>query len=65
LAGLRPLRRAGGYIIAQDEATSVAWGMPGGVVRAGLADAVLPLDRIAEEVRALTSERSESGVAPP
>jgi two-component system chemotaxis response regulator CheB len=55
VAGLRPLRRAGGYVIAQDEATSVAWGMPGSVVRAGLANVVLPLERIAEEVRALVA----------
>jgi two-component system chemotaxis response regulator CheB len=60
VAGLRPLRRAGGYVIAQDEATSVAWGMPGSVVREGLADAVLPLGRIAEAVRILAG-----GGAPP
>jgi len=34
----------------QDEATSVVWGMPGYVAREGLADAVLPLDRIAAEI---------------
>ena len=52
-AGLRPLKRAGGYVLVQDEATSVVWGMPGNVVRAGLADEVLPLDRIAEAVQTL------------
>ena len=41
------LRDAGAEILAQDEATSVVWGMPGAVVGAGLADEVLPLDRIA------------------
>jgi two-component system chemotaxis response regulator CheB len=56
-AGLRPLKRAGGCIIAQDEASSVAWGMPGSVVAAGLADAVLPLDEIAAAVRALVGNR--------
>jgi two-component system chemotaxis response regulator CheB len=40
-------------VIAQDEATSVVWGMPGSVVRAGLADEVLPLERIPAAVRAL------------
>jgi two-component system chemotaxis response regulator CheB len=55
--GLRPLKRAGGYVIAQDEATSVVWGMPGSVVQAGLADEVLPLDRIADAVAALAASR--------
>jgi two-component system chemotaxis response regulator CheB len=54
-AGLRPLKRAGGYAIAQDEQTSVVWGMPGSAVRAGLADEVLPLDRIAAAVKALVA----------
>jgi two-component system chemotaxis response regulator CheB len=45
--GAKVLRDAGAEILAQDEATSVVWGMPGAVVGAGLADEVLPLDRIA------------------
>lgn len=47
---------AGGAVIAQDEATSVVWGMPGIVVRHGLADAVVPLDEMAQVIarRALT-----------
>jgi two-component system chemotaxis response regulator CheB len=56
-AGLRPLKRAGAYVIAQDEPTSVVWGMPGSVVAAGLADAVLPLREIAPAVRALVVNR--------
>jgi two-component system chemotaxis response regulator CheB len=51
-AGLRPLKRAGGYAVVQDEETSVVWGMPGNAYRAGLADEVLPLDRIAAAVQA-------------
>jgi two-component system chemotaxis response regulator CheB len=54
-AGLRPLKRAGGRVIAQDEVSSVVWGMPGSVVAAGLADAVLPLGEIAAAVRALVA----------
>ena len=50
LRGTEVLRNAGAYIIAQDEATSVVWGMPRAVVHAGLADQILPLDRIAEEI---------------
>ncbi len=56
-AGLRPLKRAGAYAIAQDEATSVVWGMPGSVVRAGLADEVLPLGEIAAAVQTLVGGR--------
>ena len=48
--GCEHIREAGGQIIAQDEATSVVWGMPGFVARAGLADQVLPLERIAGEI---------------
>jgi two-component system chemotaxis response regulator CheB len=52
-AGLGPLKRAGAYVIAQDEASSVVWGMPGTAVEAGLVDAVLPLTRIPAAVAAL------------
>ena len=50
LEGARELVHAGGMLIAQDQATSVVWGMPGAVVRDGLASAVLPLDDIAEAI---------------
>jgi two-component system chemotaxis response regulator CheB len=46
-SGAKVLRDTGAEVLAQDEATSVVWGMPGAVVGAGLADEVLPLDRIA------------------
>jgi two-component system chemotaxis response regulator CheB len=39
-----------GSVIAQDEATSVVWGMPGSVAHAGLCSAVLPIERIAATV---------------
>ena len=50
LAGCRGLVAAGGSVLAQNEATSVVWGMPGAVPQAGLCRAVLPLNRIAEEI---------------
>jgi two-component system chemotaxis response regulator CheB len=45
--GAKVLREAGAEVLAQDEASSVVWGMPGAVVAAGLADDVQPLDRVA------------------
>jgi len=50
LAGTRRVIDAGGSVVAQDEATSVVWGMPGAVVQAGLCHAVLPLPRIAPKL---------------
>jgi two-component system chemotaxis response regulator CheB len=50
LRGCTAIRKVGGQILAQDEATSVVWGMPGVVARAGLADRVLPLSMIAGEI---------------
>jgi two-component system chemotaxis response regulator CheB len=50
LAGTRRVVEAGGSAIAQDEATSVVWGMPGAVAQAGLCHAVLPLPRIAQKL---------------
>jgi two-component system chemotaxis response regulator CheB len=46
LAGTRQVVEAGGMAVAQDEATSVVWGMPGAIAQAGLCHAVLPLPRI-------------------
>ncbi len=50
LAGMRELKSKGGYVIAQNEETCVVYGMPKAVVNAQLADAVLPVDRIPEEI---------------
>jgi two-component system, chemotaxis family, protein-glutamate methylesterase/glutaminase len=50
---------AGGSVIAQDEATSVVWGMPGAVANAGICSAVLPLNQIAPKlVRLFSGDRS-------
>lgn len=51
--GAKRLKEAGGRLIAQDRETSVVWGMPGAVVRAGLADAVLPPEEIGRLVASL------------
>jgi two-component system, chemotaxis family, protein-glutamate methylesterase/glutaminase len=50
LRGAGQLHDAGAKVLAQDEATSVVWGMPGFVVQAGLAEKVLPLREIANEI---------------
>lgn len=50
LRGCEDLARTGARVVVQDEASSVVWGMPGYVARAGLADRVLPLDEIAGEI---------------
>ena len=50
LTGSEAIVAAGGTVVAQDELTSVVWGMPGHVARAGLAEAVLPLKQLGVEV---------------
>jgi len=55
LRGTEILKALGGTVIAQDEASSVVWGMPGAVVNAGLADVVLPLNRIVPEIQRLVN----------
>jgi two-component system chemotaxis response regulator CheB len=54
--GLLEMRQAGSPTIAQDEATSVVWGMPGEAVAIGAAVEELPLQRIAPRVHAIASE---------
>jgi two-component system chemotaxis response regulator CheB len=53
VAGLRAVRKAGGHIIAQDEASSVVFGMPAAAIAAGLADVTLPVDAIASRLKEL------------
>ena len=50
LQGCKMIASEGGVVIAQDEPSSVVWGMPGHVVRAGIADTVLSLDRIGPDI---------------
>jgi two-component system chemotaxis response regulator CheB len=50
LKGAEAIREGRGQVVVQDEASSVVWGMPGFVARAGLADAVVPLDAMGREV---------------
>jgi two-component system chemotaxis response regulator CheB len=50
LMGCRTIRDHGGSVLAQDQATSTIWGMPGAVAHAGLAHNVLPLNDLAPEI---------------
>lgn len=50
LRGAEHIAHAGGLVLAQDEATSVVWGMPRAVTEAGLASQVLPLSSISSEL---------------
>ena len=57
--GARSLTKAGATVIAQDEATSIVWGMPGSVVKAGLAHEVLPLESIGRSLKGLITGSSK------
>jgi two-component system chemotaxis response regulator CheB len=65
LRGAECIREAGGEIYVQDEATSVVWGMPGAVARAGLADRQIPLGQVAMDIarRVMRSRGAERVVA--
>lgn len=57
--GVSVIAGGGGGIIAQDESTSVVWGMPGAAARTGLCSAVLPIDDIAPKIiKLMNGERS-------
>jgi two-component system, chemotaxis family, protein-glutamate methylesterase/glutaminase len=59
MRGGKDVVAAGGSVIAQDEATSVVWGMPGAAANAGICAAVLPLNQIAAKlVRVFAGDRS-------
>lgn len=65
LAGARAVHQAGGIVLAQDEATSAVWGMPGRVFDAGIAQRLLPLEEIADELIARASSPAGYGVSKP
>jgi two-component system chemotaxis response regulator CheB len=66
LRGCERIHEAGGQVLAQDEASSVVWGMPGFVARAGLAEKVLPLKEIAQEIvrRVQRGRTAPAAIAP-
>ncbi len=63
LHGCEQVTQAGGQVIAQDEATSVVWGMPGAVATAGLCSAVLPIPQLGDWVlRAVRMQNAKMGL---
>lgn len=64
LRGCEQIRELGGQVLAQDELSSVVWGMPGSVARAGLANQILPLDQLASEIVKRVQLRRTGSIAP-
>lgn len=60
LAGTREIRARGGRVIAQDEATSVVWGMPRAIAEAGLVERCLPVAQIGRELLTAVSRPSKA-----
>jgi len=57
--GLEEVRRQGGRVVAQDETSSVVFGMPAAAISAGLADGIVPIGEIAHTMKSLVSGREE------
>ena len=49
-SSMQKIHQMGGSTIAQDEQSSVVWGMPGAAVKLGCIDKIVPLDEIAQEI---------------
>jgi two-component system, chemotaxis family, protein-glutamate methylesterase/glutaminase len=64
LEGLKKIKTAGGYIIAQNEETCVVYGMPKAVVDSGIADAVIPIDEIPTLLYQVTTGKSYESAKP-
>jgi two-component system chemotaxis response regulator CheB len=60
--GATVIRDGGGEVVAQDDATSVVWGMPGAVAAAGQADRILPLPQIGANLAAALARSQPVGV---
>jgi chemotaxis response regulator CheB len=58
--GLLSLRHAGWKTIAQDEETSVVWGMPKAAAELGAAEQVLPLSRVAQAIEGLLFQQNQT-----
>ena len=63
LAGMKEIHRVGGITLAQDESTSVVYGMPRACVESNIIDKVLPIDEMAEEILRIVTAARKSGSA--
>jgi two-component system chemotaxis response regulator CheB len=61
LSGGREMRAQGGRLLAQDESTSVVWGMPRAIAEAGLAERLLPIQQIGNEIINIVGRRALAG----
>ncbi len=52
--GMQEMQETGAVTLAQDEKTSIVWGMPGSAVKLGAADHILPLNQVAKKILGLT-----------
>ncbi len=59
--GAQVIRERGGRIWVQDEATSIVWGMPGFIARAGIAERILPLTQIGHELTRRARQHAQPG----
>jgi two-component system chemotaxis response regulator CheB len=55
--GIEPIKRAGGHVLVQDEASSVVWGMPESALATGHVDEVLPLNQMAVRIATLCTRQ--------
>ena len=62
LLGVREMKQQGATILAQDESSSVVWGMPGAVIREGLADSVVHLDELSNQINRYLSTSAPAGL---
>jgi two-component system chemotaxis response regulator CheB len=58
IAGMKDIRSAGGLTLAQDEKSSVVFGMPRVAIESGCIDKILPIDKMADEILALTHKKA-------
>ncbi len=59
--GLKEMKKSGAFVLAQDEATCVVYGMPMEAVKAGVVDEILPLEKLAERITALVGSAAAAG----
>ena len=59
--GAEAIHRAGGVVIAQDEATCIVWGMPKALAARGVADQIVPLPEVAGAIRQMLARPAHVG----